>query len=65
MHPITMQQMVKIHQAELLQEAAEQRAARSAQADNPRGSRRRLAVALALGALAIGLAFLFGVIGAI
>jgi len=58
-HPITLQTLAHIHQAELLEEAANRRAAKSAQADRPGLSRRWLPVALAISALAVGLAVIF------
>jgi len=58
--PSIMWQIVKIHQAELRQEAAEQRAARRAQADSSGTSRQRLVVTFAASTLiALWLVWMF------
>jgi len=57
-HPIQHETMAKIRQAELLREAVEHRAARDARANTPRPAAHWLVIALALGALAIGLVLL-------
>jgi len=58
-HPITLQMLARSHQAELLEEAANRRAVKSAQVNRPGLSRRWLPVALAISALAVGLAVIF------
>ncbi|MBF8283027.1 MAG: hypothetical protein A2W37_00840 [Chloroflexi bacterium RBG_16_63_12] len=61
-HPVQYETMAKIKQAELLREAAERRAARDARANTSRPTARWLVIALAIGALAIGLVLLTGMI---
>jgi hypothetical protein len=58
-HPITLEIVARIRQAELLEEAANRRAIKSAQVNRPGLSRRWLPVALAISALAVGLAVIF------